>query len=145
MAREVLPVELDEATQQEIRRRIEDHHFPAHLGMKVGMLANGYAELQLALRPELLQYQEVAHGGVLAALADTAVAVALLTRLGPLMNFTTVDLHMFYFAPVRSGTVYARARIVKPGRRISVGEVELEDARGKLVAKSIVTYIVVPS
>ncbi len=145
MAREVLPVELDETTQQEIRRRIEDHHFPAHLGMKVGMLANGYAELQLDLRPELLQYQKVAHGGVLAALADTAVAVALLTRLGPLMNFTTVDLHMFYFAPVRSGTVYARARIVKPGRRISVGEVELEDARGKLVAKSIVTYIVVPS
>jgi acyl-CoA thioesterase len=128
--------------QQTIRERMEgSQHFPGHLGVKIGALARGYAELKLALRPEFLQYQEVAHGGVLAALADTAVAVALMSQVGLAMNFTTVDLHMFYFAPARGATVSARARIVKPGRRINVGEVDIEDETGKLVAKSVVTYI----
>jgi uncharacterized protein (TIGR00369 family) len=135
--------QLPQEVQQTIRGRMEGAGlFPAHLGVKVGALARGYAELKLALRPELLQYQGVAHGGVLAALADTAVAVALMTEVGLAMNFTTVDLHMFYFAPARGPLVHARARIVKPGRRINVGEVDIVDDAGKLLARSIVTYIV---
>lgn len=142
MAPRPVPAEIPQAVQRTIRERMERGHlFPAHLGVKVGALARGYAELTLALRPELLQYQGVAHGGVLAALADTAVAVALMTEAGLAMNFTTVDLHMFYFAPARGATVHARARIVKPGRRINVGEVDIEDDAGKLLARSVVTYI----
>jgi uncharacterized protein (TIGR00369 family) len=142
MTKPATAAELDEATQEEIRRRMEGGYFPGHLGIKVGVLATGYAELQLALRPELRQYHGVAHGGVLAALADTGVAVALMTQRGLRMDFTTTDLHMFYFAPARSGTIYARARLVKSGRRINVGEVDITDADGKAVAKGIVTYIV---
>jgi len=45
-----------------------------------------------------------------------------------------------YLAPVESGQLIAEARVVHKGSTISVSDVEVKDDKGRLVAKSLVTY-----
>ena len=79
-------------------------------------------------------------GGVIAALADEAVAYSLWSLVpdGEIIN--TVEYKINFLAPVRQGPVEAQAQIVRRGKTISLGEVEVLN-EGLLVAKGLFTYI----
>jgi uncharacterized protein (TIGR00369 family) len=81
---------------------------------------------------------------VLATLADTAIAFALATNFDGKMGFATADLTIHYLRRARS-EVFARARILKKGRRVNVGEVDLVDASGRAVARVLGTFILTTS
>ncbi len=79
-------------------------------------------------------------GGVIAAIADEAVAYALWSLVpdGEIIN--TVEFKMNFLAPVRQGLIEAQASIVRRGKTISLGEVEVMN-EGRLAAKGLFTYI----
>ena len=73
------------------------------------------------------------HGGILAALADTASGfVCEIASRGRIS--TTVNLNLDCLAPARETDLTAKARSVKCGRRIRVSEVAIYNDAGKLVA-----------
>ena len=51
--------------------------FETLLGMKVIQIERGFCRIELPFRLELTQPAGIVHGGAIASLADTAVAVAL--------------------------------------------------------------------
>ena len=94
--------------------------------------------LRLPYREEITNGSGTVHGGVLATLADTAVAFALATNFDGKMGFATADLTIHFLRRAR-GDVRARARILKKGQRVNVGEVEIVDEDGREVARVLAT------
>ena len=114
------------------------------LGMKVVGLAEGYARLTVPVGERMNSILGALHGGVLSSLADTAVAMALITRIEPDQKPVTVELNINYLKPVKGDQAIAEAHIVSKGRKIAVGDVDITDETGQLVAKSRATYMVIP-
>lgn len=63
--------------------------------------------------------QGVAHGGVLYALADTAMGAALYTSLDAGELCATIEIKISYFAPVREGQLRCEAKLVSRGKRVA--------------------------
>ena len=113
------------------------------LGMKVVELAEGYARLTAPVEERMNSLLGGLHGGVLSSLADSAVAMALFATTKPDEKPLTVELNVNYLRPIQGDEVSAEARIVSRGRTIAVGDVDITDKAGRLVAKSRATYIIV--
>lgn len=102
--------------------------FGRWFGAEVLRREGGEAELLLRVREEFLQGRGLVHGGILAALLDTALGNAV-GSLG--VEVVTAELAVSYLRPVRGGVLRARAWVVHPGRRLlhAAGEVLLEGER----------------
>lgn len=88
----------------------------------------GEAELRLPVREEFLQGQGLVHGGILAALLDSALGQAV-EGLG--VRVVTAELSVSYLRPVREGVLLARGKVIHAGNRLfhAVGEAWLEGER----------------
>jgi uncharacterized protein (TIGR00369 family) len=100
--------------------------------------------LKLTYRPELTNGSGAVHGGVLATLADTAVAFALSTNFDGKMGFATSDMTVHFLRRAKND-VFARARILKKGRRVNVGDVDVVDADQRPVARVLTTFLLTTS
>lgn len=123
------------------RTLIEKIPFNTLLGIKVSRFHADGVTLRCHIRPELLNGHGSVHGGVTASLADVAVAVAIHRQTAGTRPITTVELKVNYLAPIREGTLFARARLLRVGSTLCVGRVDLTDAQANAVATAIVTYI----
>lgn len=102
------------------------------------------AVLKLPYRVELTNGSGTVHGGILATLADTAVAFALSTNFDGKMGFATADLTIHFLRRAKSD-VWARAAIVKKGKRVNVGDVEVVDVDGRVLARVLTTFLLTTS
>jgi uncharacterized protein (TIGR00369 family) len=113
--------------------------FAEFLGIRIATLEPGAARLQLTLRPELLNSHHGAHGGVIMALADVALAVAAIARDGTAKGAYTVDLSVSFLGPGQ-GTLVAEGRCLRLGKSLAFSEGEVRDEQGELVAKAMGTF-----
>lgn len=135
-------MEITPEREHQIRKRLlESNPFPRMLGFEIDSLGEGFARLGVEVRPDLLQLQGVMHGGAIASLIDTAVAIAISTDSQAGDRFTTVEMKVNYLAPIRGGRIRADARLVRNGRRIIVAECDVYDSEDRLAAKGLLTYI----
>ncbi len=116
--------------------------FNCHLGMEVAEAHEDGATLCCAIRPELRNSHGVVHGGVVAALADAAVGVSLSHRVSP-RRATTIDLKVNYLRPARAGKLWARCHLVRVGKTLVTGRVDLKDDGDQMVAIATATYMIV--
>lgn len=123
-----------------LRAMVDASPFNQYLGLTIEALDEGYARLRMPCREELKQLQGVMHGGALAALADSAVAFALATLIDARQRISTIEMKINYLAPVQEGAAIAEARILRKGKRVAVGDVDIFDGDGRLVAKSLMSY-----
>ncbi len=110
------------------------------LNMKIREVKDGYARLTMKLEEKHLQFLKTVHGGAIASLADSAAAWATVGSAGVETTPVTVEMKINFLAPVESGLLVAEARIVHRGKTISLSDVEVKDNKGRIVAKSLVTY-----
>ena len=123
-----------------IRKRGETCPYYKHMNIKIDEVKDGYARLTMNLEEKHLQFLKTVHGGAIASLADSAAAWAIIGSIGLIAGLATVEMKINFLAPVQSGRLIAEARIVHKGRKISLSDVEVKDDKGRLVAKSLVTY-----
>ena len=90
------------------------------------------------------QVYGVVHGGVLAALADTAGGLATYMACPRGTRVATVEMKINFLEAVEAGTVFAEAEVVRRGRHIAVVDCDVRDERGRLVAKALMTFFVGP-
>ncbi len=115
--------------------------FNQWLGIEIAATHDDGITISCAMRPEMRNGHGVLHGGVIATLADVAVGVALKPLIAP-RTATTIDLKVSYLKPVVGGTLWARCYLVRVGRTLVTGRVELTDDQSKMVAIAIATYMV---
>ncbi len=112
------------------------------LGMEVIDVKKGWAVVKLPWDDKLLQPDGVAHGGAIFAPADTAVAMALLGMIERNETMVTVEMKINYIKSLSSGELLAEARIVHRGSRTAIGEVDVRNAEGELLAKCLATFMI---
>jgi len=110
------------------------------MGFSLETIGRGCAVLRMDARSRHKQLHGVVHGGILAALADTAGAMAAQTVLRKGAALATIELKINYLEPVPGGRIRAEARVLRAGRNFVVAECEIFDAKGKLAAKALLTF-----
>jgi uncharacterized protein (TIGR00369 family) len=91
--------------------------------------------------------KHVHEGGVLCgqtmmAACDTAMVLAVMTKLGGFKPMTTVQLQTSFLRPVSGGTGAVRvvARVLRMGRNLIFGEMQVITAADELAAHATTTY-----
>jgi uncharacterized protein (TIGR00369 family) len=89
----------------------------------------------------------VVHGGLAAALLDSALGCAINTLMPAGKRFTTLELKINYTRPLTSavGTVRCEAKVIHVGNRVATSEARVVDGQGKLYAHGTTTCIAVES
>ena len=127
--------------EERIREAFLGVPFARHLGIELGEMKRGEASLHLLIRDELRRNNGFVHGGVVASLADTAAAFAILTLLEAEETTTTVDMTIHYMRPLLQGRATARARVLRAGRRIITISVDVLDDSKVVAATALTTFI----
>jgi uncharacterized protein (TIGR00369 family) len=79
------------------------------------------------------------HGGIYCDLADAAMGYAYAATLGEGETFTTVELKINFFRPLRRGKLIAEAKVIRAGSTLGYVECDVKDQADKLVAKAAST------
>jgi uncharacterized protein (TIGR00369 family) len=119
----------------------------AFLGARLVSAGNGTAELRLPVLPELAQGAGVVAGGILATLADEAMAHAVLSRLRSDRMAVTAEMNIRYLRPARpgdGGELVARGAVVKSGRNLVTTEASVFGAEERLLATAGGTFWILP-
>ena len=105
----------------------------------------GEVVMSLPVAPKLVHGGGVLCGQAMMAAADTAMILAIVTRLGDFKPMTTVQLQTSFLRPIAGDSAAARvvARVLRMGRKLVFGEIEILDVRGErgeLAAHATTTY-----
>ena len=113
------------------------------LGAVLTHAENGEAAITLPVTMNLCQGAGVVAGGILATLADEAMAHACISMLKEGQNTVTAEMNIRYLRatdPKKGGCLTATAKVVKPGRNLFVTEASIHDAEGRLLASAGGTF-----
>ena len=109
---------------------------PFNRWLALAVLDSGPGEITMELpwKRDLLSSPELnlVHGGVIAALIDTACGYAAASLLGH--GVPTVDLTTDYHRSAVEGPIRAKAKVVKRGHTLSFVECTISDCEGRHVA-----------
>jgi uncharacterized protein (TIGR00369 family) len=140
--RDLTPQEKDRFAEIKRQRTLGSPYYQL-LGMELMELGHGECRFRLAADSKLHNLGGVVHGGALASIADAAMGVSLATLTDPHSERpVTVELKINFMAAVVEGELTARGRIIQRGRTVAVGEAEVTDAEGRLVAKAMGTFVI---
>jgi len=123
-----------------MRRHLKKSRAIAMLGFDLEGVSRGRAILRLDARPRHKQLNNAVHGGILAALADTAGAIAAYTTVPTGVALATIELKINYLEAVAGGRIRAEAKVLRAGRNFVVTECEIFDQKRRLAAKALLTF-----
>ena len=106
------------------------------LGFVLKVIEPGHAVFEMEAGEQHHNPMGTLHGGVYCDLADAAMGYAYATTLTEGESFTTVELKINFFRPVRKATLTAEAKVVKAGGTVGYVECDVKDQTGKLVARA---------
>ena len=117
---------------------------PVHqwVGLGVEAVGDGEARLAVDLQPQHFNQQGIVHGGVISLLADTAIGLALRSRLRPGLTHRTAQLNVHFLRHSERGRLVGIGRAVHSGKRMGYGEAEVRDDQDELLARASATFIV---
>jgi uncharacterized protein (TIGR00369 family) len=112
------------------------------LDLQVLQVQPGEVTLALPITAQHVHAGGVCCGQTLMAAADTAMVLAVSSQLGGFRPMTTVQLQSSFLRPVAgdSGQAKVVARVLRAGKSLVFGEIEIFDAAGKLATHTTTTY-----
>jgi len=114
------------------------------MGIEIDEFKDGQARLTMEVRPDMLNGAGWLQGGVYAALADEAIALALYTLLADNEEIATIDEHTSFIKGVNAGTITATGRIIRKGRRVAFADGEVRSAAdGALLSRTSASFAVI--
>jgi len=116
--------------------------YPIHLGIEIMERGEGFARLRLPYRKELTNPVGKLHGGAIASVADTAMAVAIGSFVKIPGGHSTVKLEIKYKAPVTDGEVIAEGRVTRQKGKLFLAEAVITNGNGQVVAFAAGTFMI---
>lgn len=111
------------------------------LGVRVDAIGDGTARVTLPGNPSWVRAGGTVTGPAIMALADTAIYVALLSRIGLEPMAVTSDLHVRFLRRPPPSDLVAEGQVLHVGRRMAVAEVRLySEDPARIVAHATGTY-----
>lgn len=135
---------LPEDLLERLQARFADHPLHQFLGVRFARLEPDLCAVEAAIGPGTDNGSGTIHGGVLAILADMAVAGALATNFDGKMGFATSNLDIHFLRRARDRAI-ATATVVKKGSKVCVARVEVTDGSGALAAIATAEFVLTTS
>lgn len=117
------------------------------LDLRVLEASAGEVRLALPVAPQHVHAGNVVCGQTLMAAADTAMVLAVMTRVGGFKPMTTVQLQTSFLRPIPgdAGVAHVTARVLRMGRQLVFGEIAITGADDQLAAHATTTYALLGS
>ncbi|PSL45306.1 uncharacterized protein (TIGR00369 family) [Chitinophaga niastensis] len=113
-------------------------------GATVTGVAHGYMAITVPPKDFLLRTSGIFHGGVIAAIADTAAGYAAGTLHTADASFLTIEFKINFLNQAKGEQLIAKARILKGGKTLTIAQTDVfteDDHIEKHVATAIVTLM----
>lgn len=114
------------------------------IGAKLSRVEAGLVEIELPYRPDLCQQHGFFHAGVTSTIADSAGGYAAFSLFPADASVLTTEFKINLLAPADGERLRALGRVVKPGRTLTICDVEvfaLKNGEEKLCAKLLQTLM----
>ena len=108
------------------------------IGLQLTHALAGEVELALPVTPQHVHGGGVLCGQTMMAAADTAMVLAICTLTEGFKPMTTVQLQTSFLRPIAGDA--GTARVLRKGKNLVFGEIEVADPRGALAAHATTTY-----
>jgi uncharacterized protein (TIGR00369 family) len=122
-----MPSDEDQIDLERASQVLAAQPFSVMLGAKLLAIDPGHAEMAVPIGANARQHNGIAHGGLIAFLADAAVTFAAGSVGGEKVR--TVDLTINYLRVARGHELVARADVLHRGSRLIVARCDLFDRR----------------
>jgi uncharacterized protein (TIGR00369 family) len=136
---------LDQRHLDALRTRVSNSPFHRWAGIELVSVGDGRAELAMDLRPHHFNPQGIVHGGIITALADTSIGLAIRSQLDAGLTHRTAQLNVHFLTKGEGNRLVGRGRTIHLGQRMGYGESEVLDGQGRLLARASGTFIVLPA
>ncbi len=134
---------LERLAKHELAEKLRTTNTTRQFGFTLYEAARGRLILRMRVAKRHLQVHGVVHGGVLAALADTAGGLAVYLQLPRGSRVATVEMKINYLESVARGEVFADARVIRLGKNLAVVDCDITDHAERLVGKALMTFAVI--
>ena len=127
-----------------VRASFERQTIMTTIGARVGRLEPGFCEIELPYRRDLCQQHGYLHAGITTTIADSAAGYAAFSLMPPGSSVLTVEFKVNLMAPAAGDRFFARGKVIKAGRTLTVVEAEVtavEQGREKPVAQLLATMM----
>jgi uncharacterized protein (TIGR00369 family) len=113
------------------------------LGLRLVDTGEGTAVVEMTPTEDMANHSGFVHGGMISALADTAMGRSLRTLKPGVTRAMSFDLKLSFIGAANVGeNLRATGRVVHAGRRTVVTECRVEGKGGRLVATASATFAV---
>jgi len=109
------------------------------LDMNLTDLSDGYARVEMKMKPAYINFNGTIFGGIITAIADQAFAYATNSVAAPNVA-SQLNIH-FIAAAKENDKLIAECLVVKRGKRVCISEIKVTDPEGKLIAMASGTTI----
>ncbi len=136
----------DPEFEASVRRSFDTLTLMRTIGARLQRVAPGEVEIDLPFRDELTQHHGYLAGAALTAIVDVACGYAAMTLMLPDTSVLTIEYKVNFLAPAQGERMLARARVVRPGRTVTVcsGDViAIAGENEKVVATMLATMATV--
>ena len=118
--------------------------FFCSMGIDIVSYEAGTAVLRMQVRPDMHNGVGWLQGGMLVALADEAIALALYTLLKEHEGIATISESTSFIKGLREGVITAEAKVIKKGRRVAFAEAEVffDDGKKTLLSRTSAAFAV---
>jgi len=110
-------------------------------GVTLAQASGGSSRASVALQPEHLNSQGMAHGGLAFTLADTCMGAALRSLLEPTQTCVTVETKISYFRAGVGTTMKSESEVVHKGRSLASMQCRVF-VDGTLIAAATSTFAI---
>jgi uncharacterized protein (TIGR00369 family) len=133
-------------TVQEIELlTLESLPFAVDYGFRVDSLGSGTSTVRAPYQESVLRPGGTISGPVIMGLADYALFVAILTKIGLVELTVTTNFNINFLQRPEPGDLLAVASVIKIGKRLAVGEIEVYlDGEENMIAHATSTYSIPP-
>jgi uncharacterized protein (TIGR00369 family) len=127
-----------------VTRVVNQSPYFSLLSMEIRDLQWGTSLLEIQLSEKHLQPFGFVHGGAIASITDAATFWAVFPQVKNGMGLTTVEIKVNFLAPAQKGRLVAKGRCIRLGKTLALGDAEIRNDEGGLVAHGTATMMVVP-
>ena len=124
---------------------LESLPFAVDYGFRVDSVGSGTSTVRAPYQESFLRPGGTISGPVIMGLADYAMFVAILTKIGLVELAVTTNLSINFLRRPDPGDLVAVANVIKIGKRLAVGQVEVYlDGEASMIAHATSTYSIPP-
>ncbi|MBE7367629.1 PaaI family thioesterase [Ramlibacter pallidus] len=129
--------------KETLQRALPDYFAPwvQALGLQVEAFDADSVTLRLPQSDQLSRVGNMLCGQAMMAAADTAMVLALINQSGAFRPCTTVQTNTNFLKPLSGQDALVQARIVRAGKTLAFGEIDIRGAEdGKSACRATTTY-----